>query len=76
MQLVHTARPVVPRDKLLRLKEVGEIIGCKKSSIYRMMEEGKFPQPIKYSARLVVWPETVVLQWVQDVINKQTKPAA
>jgi len=76
MQLVHTARPAVPRDRLIRLAEVQQMIGCKKSSIYKMLEEGKFPQPIRYSPRLVVWPETVVLQWVQDVINQQTKSAA
>ena len=70
MQLVQKSRPVVPRDRLLRLSEVETIIGCKKSSIYRMLEEGKFPKPIRYSPRLVVWPETVVLQWVQDRINQ------
>ena len=72
MQLVHQSRPVVPRDRLLRLSEVETIIGCKKSSIYRMMNEGKFPKGISYSERLVVWPETIVLQWVQDVINQST----
>lgn len=40
-----------------------------------MLDEGKFPKPIRYSARLVVWPETVVLQWVQDCINQSQKVA-
>ncbi len=71
MQLVHQARPVVPRDRLIRIAEVQQLIGCKKSSIYKMLEEGKFPKPIRYSPRLVVWQETVVLQWVQDVVNAQ-----
>jgi prophage regulatory protein len=75
VQLVHQSRPVVPRDRLLRLAEVQTIIGCKKSSIYKMLDEGKFPKPIRYSARLVVWPETVVLQWVQDCINQSQKVA-
>lgn len=70
MQLVHQSRPVVPKDRLIRLPEVQNIIGCKKASIYKMLEEGKFPKPIRYSPRLVVWPETVVLQWVQDRINQ------
>ena len=75
MQLVHQAKAVIPRDRLIRLTEVESLIGCKKSTIYAMLKEGTFPKPIRFSARMVVWPETSVMQWVQDRIN-QAAPGA
>ncbi|MFN9726662.1 helix-turn-helix transcriptional regulator [Acidovorax sp.] len=68
MQVVHQARPVVPRDRLVRLPEVEEMTGCKKSTIYELMRAGKFPKSVRLNARMVAWPETAVLQWVQDRI--------
>ncbi len=69
MQVVHQSRPVVPRDRFIRLPEVENLIGCKKSTIYTMLEKGTFPRPIRHSARMVVWPESAVLQWLQDRIK-------
>ena len=69
MQLVHTTKPIVPRDRLIRLPEIENLIGCKKSTVYTMLKNGNFPKPIRLSARMVAWPETAVLQWVQDKIQ-------
>lgn len=75
MQVVHQSKPVIPRDRFIRLPEVENLVGCKKSTIYTMLEKGTFPQPVRHSARMVVWPESAVLQWVQDRINQvETQP--
>lgn len=42
--------------------------GCKKSTIYSMLAQKRFPKPVRLSSRMVAWPETAVLQWVQDRI--------
>ena len=68
MQVVHQSRPVVPRDRLVRLPEVEGMTGCKKSTIYQMIAGGRFPKPLRLTGRMVAWPETAVLQWVQDRI--------
>lgn len=70
MQVVHQSRPVVPRDRLVRLPEVEGMTGCKKSTIYKMIAEGRFPKPVRLGTRTVAWPETAVLQWVQDLISE------
>lgn len=76
MHVVHSApaalglRPLIPRDRLLRLPEVEAISGIKKSTIYTLMREHRFPQCIAITGRMVAWPETAVLQWVQDRINE------
>ena len=68
MQVVHQSRPVVPRDRLVRLPEVEGMTGCKKSTIYQLIADGRFPKPLRLTGRMVAWPETAVLQWVQDRI--------
>ena len=65
MQVVHTAKPVVPRDRLMRLPDVEATPGCKKSTIYKLMKEGKFPPCVRVTARMAAWPESSVLAWVQ-----------
>lgn len=70
MQLAHQSKPVVPRDRLIRLPEVEALTGCKKSTIYTLQAQNQFPKSVRLSARMVAWPETAVLQWVQDRINQ------
>lgn len=69
LSLAHSAKPVIPRDRLLRLNEVESISGCKKSTIYKLMKEGKFPACIRVTSRMSAWPESQVLQWVQARIQ-------
>lgn len=68
VQLVHTQKPVTPRDRLLRLPEVEHLTGLKKSALYRMAKEGKFPAPLRLTAKASAWNEAAVLQWIQDRI--------
>lgn len=68
MQLIHESRPVVPRERLIRLPDVEAITGCKKSTIYLLLKQEKFPKPVRLSARMVAWQESAVHLWVQDRI--------
>lgn len=68
LQLVHAARTVVPRDRFLRLPEVETATGLKKSTIYLLMKRGAFVPCVQITSRCVAWPESRVLQWVQDRI--------
>jgi prophage regulatory protein len=68
VHLAHVAKPVTPRDRLLRLPDVEAATGCKKSTIYKLMKEGRFPACVRITARMSAWPESAVLQWVQDRI--------
>lgn len=68
MQLVTETRPQVRRDKLLRLPEVEAVTGLKKSTIYLLMKRSEFPYCVQVTARCVAWPESRVLQYVQDRI--------
>lgn len=68
MHLVTETRPQVKRDRLLPLPDVEIVTGTKKSTIYKLIKEGQFPPPVQITARRVAWPESRVLQWVQERI--------
>lgn len=70
MQLVHETRPVVPRDRLIRMSEVETLTGLGKTSIYELMRAGKFPKSIRLHARMVAWSESSVLSWIQARISE------
>ncbi len=59
------------KERLIRLPAVEEVTGCKKSTIYKLMKEGKFPPCVRITSRMVAWPETAVLTWVQARIQGQ-----
>ena len=71
LHLAHSIKPVVPRDKLIDLQAVCQIVGVKKSTVYTWLgnKESDFPRPVRLSARMVRWSESAVLQWVQRCLN-------
>lgn len=70
MHLAHSASPVVPRDRFIRLPEVMHLTGLGKSSIYDLMGKGRFPSRIKFNARAAMWKESDVLTWIQTVAKE------
>jgi prophage regulatory protein len=54
-------------SKILRLREVKEITGLSRSTIYLEIAKGKFPKQIKLTgARSVGWHESAIIQWVES----------
>lgn len=76
MHVVAESRPQVRRDRLLRLPDVEAATGLKKSTLYLLMKRAEFPRCVQVTPRCVAWPESAVLQWVQDRIADATTPQA
>ena len=51
-------------DRLLRLNEVLTRTALTRSTIYRKMREGSFPEPLKIGVRAVRWPESEIKAWL------------
>ncbi|MFJ1293231.1 helix-turn-helix transcriptional regulator [Paracoccus yeei] len=49
---------------MLRLPQVTEKIGLSRSTIYKMMDAGEFPKPIKLTRKAVAWPESAITEWL------------
>lgn len=63
-------------DKLLRLQDVMDITGCKRSKLYDLVARGEFPRPVKIGY-CVHWPESRVRAWVADrIAESEAQPTA
>ena len=57
--------------KLLRLKNVMDITGLGRSSIYNYMKEGTFPKQVKITANLSAWVESEIEDWIIERIAER-----
>ena len=51
-------------DRLLRREEVETRCGIARSTIYRLMRTGEFPEPVKVGPRAVRWPASEIEAWL------------
>ena len=54
------------QDKLLHRRDVETRTGLARTSIYRLMREGNFPEPVKVGPKAVRWPESEIEAWIAD----------
>jgi len=56
--------------KILRLKQVLDITGLSRSTIYAYISDGLFPKQIAIGERAVGWTSDDIDQWLNEKINK------
>ena len=54
---------------ILRRPDVEAVTGLSRSTIYKWMNEGSFPKPVKLGPRAVGWREADINDW----LNKLSK---
>ena len=52
--------------RLLKLEEVLCYTGLSRSEIYRQIQEGMFPRPVRVGKRAVRWRESEVEGWIEE----------
>ena len=52
--------------RLLRRPEVEAKVALARSSIYRLMRSGAFPEPLRVGPRAVRWPESEIDAWLAE----------
>ncbi|MGF6230707.1 putative DNA-binding transcriptional regulator AlpA [Inquilinus ginsengisoli] len=60
-------------EEIIRVDEVVRITGMPVSTLYRWIEEGRFPRQVKLGPRAVGWYRREVKEWAD---NRPRKPAA
>lgn len=58
--------------RLIRLPDVIARVGIKRSMIYRLMSEGRFPRSRSLGPKCAVWVESEVDDWVKAVANARS----
>ena len=57
--------------KIIKLPEVKTITTFSRSTIYRLIAQGKFPRQIKLSERSSGWVEQEVMDYLDSCIEKR-----
>ncbi|AOE32131.1 AlpA family transcriptional regulator [Klebsiella pneumoniae] len=55
--------------QLLRLRQVEQKTGLKRSQIYLYMKEGAFPRSIKIGPTSVAWLESEIDEWINKKLS-------
>ena len=54
-------------DRLLRRRRVEEVTGMSRSSIYRLMQNGEFPRPVRVGPAAVRWRASDIAIWLESL---------
>ncbi|HSD39044.1 MAG TPA: AlpA family transcriptional regulator [Rhodocyclaceae bacterium] len=57
--------------KVIRLPKVIDTTGLARSTIYKLMSHGAFPNSIPLGARSVGWIEAEIITWIQSRANQR-----
>lgn len=60
-------------SSLIRLPEVQRRVGASRTEIYRRMDAGTFPRPVKIGRRYVAWVEEEIDTYVLEMIATHRK---
>lgn len=61
--------------RVLKLQAVREKTTLCHSTIYKLISEGKFPQPIDLTGRAVGWVDSEIDEWIQFKIEQRNEAA-
>ena len=53
-------------SNLLTRREVESRFGISKTTVYRLMQCGAFPKPVRIGVRAVRWDESEIAEWVKS----------
>ena len=56
-------------DKILRMRTVLERTGLSRSTLYRKMLDGTFPNRIKISEHACGWRQSAINRWIADPVS-------
>ena len=55
--------------RFMRMREVIEMLGVRRATIYRWMDAGDFPRSIALGGNSIAWSEKSVQEWMESRIN-------
>ena len=66
MGITEHLEELTMHDRLLRRREVEGITSMSRSSIYRLMQEGGFPRPVRVGPAAVRWRASEITAWLES----------
>jgi prophage regulatory protein len=72
-RVAQTAPPNKHVKRFLLINAVLLLVGLSKSTVYRYIKEGLFPEPVSIGNKCVAWLESEILQWMNERIKERNK---
>ncbi|RIV79912.1 AlpA family phage regulatory protein [Aurantiacibacter xanthus] len=66
----HATPSGPPPARLLRLPEVINRVGLRRSAIYQRMSEGRFPKSRSLGPKCTVWVEEEIDAWIRGIADR------
>ena len=57
---------VIPQEKIIRPKELSEMIGVSRTSLWRFERDGNFPKHINLGVRSIGWRLSEIYIWMEQ----------
>jgi prophage regulatory protein len=57
---------LIPATGFMRQKQVLALVPISKSTLWRRIQEGSFPKPVKLSPRVTVWRTQDIRVWIEN----------
>jgi len=57
------------KTQILKRSEVEKRYGLSRSTIYRLVERGEFPKPVRLTSHSVGWLESQLEEWLNNRIK-------
>ncbi|HNY31125.1 MAG TPA: AlpA family transcriptional regulator [Fibrobacteria bacterium] len=70
------AVPTAAPSRLVRRRDVEAMTGLPKSTLYDYLQDGRFPSPVKLSARSVAWHLSDVQAWIDSRVSARPNQKA
>jgi prophage regulatory protein len=58
-------------NRFIRMPDLRSKVGLSKSQIYKLIQQGEFPKPIKLGDKIAVWAQTEVEEWMSSKLPTQ-----
>lgn len=75
MPINHSARTVaLPETGFVRQSQLLVFVPFSKSTLWRRVDDGTFPAPVKLSSNVTAWRAEDVHRWMAGVLQPQRPP--
>jgi prophage regulatory protein len=72
---MHEVHPPITSRALLRRQQVEALTGLARSTIYKLIQTGDFPAPVRLTAKSVAWPSEAVAAWIDTRVSTSKSAA-
>jgi prophage regulatory protein len=56
-------------NRFIRMSDLRSKVGLSKSQIYKLIQQGDFPKPIKLGDKIAVWTNSEVEEWMSAKVH-------